>query len=251
MAEEFIYLLVTGIIFCLLLLTLEVFADKLRYYTQSFGGKPKVQPPTNGLVLDVMSGQWKQDTSEDSDVGEEKQRVDRLVNSGDLKSEALVVNNLSKTFGKVAPIKAVNNLSFGVHREEVFGLLGVNGAGKTTTFRMLTGDETVSSGDAWSEGQSLLCNLKAFQTRIGYCPQFDALLDKLTGRETLYMFCRLRGMPSNMIASYVKDLVSMVDLNKHVDKCTETYSGGNKRKLSLAIALCAAPPIIFLGKYLV
>ena len=89
--------------------------------------------------------------------------------------------------------------------------------------------------------------LQCFQTRIGYCPQFDALLDKMTGRETLYLFCRLRGMPSSMISSYVNDLVSMVDLCKHVDKCTETYSGGNRRKLSLAIALCAAPKIIFLG----
>ena len=249
MAEEFLYLLISGTIYCLLLLALEIYADKLRYYIQSFGGKPKFQPPANGLVLDVFTGQWRQESPEDSDVKEEKQRVERLVNSGDFRSEALVVKDLSKTFGKVIPIKAVNNLSFGLHREEVFGLLGVNGAGKTTTFRMLTGDETLSSGDAWSEGQSLLSNLKAFQTRIGYCPQFDALLNKMTGRETLFLYCRLRGMPSDMIASYVKDLVSMVDLNKHVDKCTETYSGGNRRKLSLAIALCAAPPIIFLGKY--
>ena len=223
----------------MLLLILEIYSNIIRYikFGELFGRK-RITRQCIGTNIDAI---------EDKDVAEERQRVNTLLSNADLKTDAIVVKDLSKTFGKFIPIKAVNKLSFGVHREEVFGLLGVNGAGKTTTFRMLTGDETVSSGDAWSEGQSLLLDLRAFQTQIGYCPQFDALLNKLTGRETLYLFCRLRGMPSNMISSYVSELVAMVDLVKHVDKCTETYSGGNRRKLSLAVALCAAPPIIFLG----
>ena len=184
---------------------------------------------------------------EDSDVTAEKNRIEGLVNTHSVNSEALVVRNLTKTFGKVIPIQAVNGLSFGVHPEECFGLLGVNGAGKTTTFRMLTGDETVSDGNAWIGELALRQHLQAFQQRVGYCPQFDALLNKMTGRETLFLFCRLRGMCEDMIDTYVKDLTAMVDLIPHVDKCTDTYSGGNRRKLSLAIALCAAPPVIFLG----
>lgn len=221
----------------------------MSYWWQTRRSKPQaINLLTNGLVLDVFTGQWRQESPEDSDVTEERRRVETLVNRIDLNRDALIVKDLSKTFGKLIPIKAVDNLSFGVQKEEVFGLLGVNGAGKTTTFRMLTGDETLSSGNAWADGRSVLNNLRQFQTRIGYCPQFDALLDKMTGRETLYLFCRLRGMPSHMISRYVNELVSMVDLGKHVDKCTEAYSGGNRRKLSLAIALCAAPPIIFLGE---
>ncbi|CAG2180474.1 unnamed protein product, partial [Oppiella nova] len=126
--------------------------------------------------------------------------------------------------------------------------LGVNGAGKTTTFRMPTGDETVSDGNAWIDSLALRQHLQAFQKRVGYCPQFDALLNKMTGRETLFFFYRLRGMCEDMIDTYVKELTAMVDLIPHVDKCTETYSGGNRRKLSLAIALCAAPPVIFLDE---
>ncbi|CAG2182299.1 unnamed protein product, partial [Oppiella nova] len=114
--------------------------------------------------------------------------------------------------------------------------------------RMLTGDETVSDGNAWIGSLALRQHLQAFQQRVGYCPQFDALLNKMTGRETLFLFCRLRGMCEDMIDTYVKELTAMVDLIPHVDKCTDTYSGGNRRKLSLAIALCAAPPVIFLDE---
>ncbi|CAG2105412.1 unnamed protein product, partial [Medioppia subpectinata] len=133
-------------------------------------------------------------------------------------------------------------------KEECFGLLGVNGAGKTTTFRMLTGDESLTGGQAWIGRLSLRQDLQHFQREVGYCPQFDALLNKMTGIETLFMFCRLRGMTEDMIPAYVKDLTAMVDLTPHSNKCTETYSGGNRRKLSLAIALCAAPAVIFLDE---
>jgi ATP-binding cassette subfamily A (ABC1) protein 3 len=217
--------------------------------------KPKNEIPTpnvfgrNSLVYDVLTGQWSQRANqEDYDVMSERQRIDGLSSRRSLHEDAIVVKDLTKRFGKLIPIKAVNRLTFGVHKEECFGLLGVNGAGKTTTFKMLTGEETVSDGNAFIDFLDLRHNLKSFQQRIGYCPQFDALLDKITGRETIYLFARLRGMPEELIPSYTNDLVKMVDLGKHVDKCTEAYSGGNRRKLSLAIALCATPPVIFLDE---
>ena len=65
-----------------------------------------------------------------------------------------------------------------------FGLLGVNGAGKTTTFRMLTGDEVPTRGTAFVKGYDILTEMTAVRRHIGYCPQFDALIDLMTGRES-------------------------------------------------------------------
>ena len=242
--------MITGLFYLLILWLIEerIFSRVFDYITVVLKVSNNQTIQSNSIVLDITTGQWTQ-PQQDSDVSDEKRRIDSLFNNMGLNSEAIVVKDLSKTFGKLVPIQAVNQLTFGVHKEEVFGLLGVNGAGKTTTFRMLTGDESVTAGNAWIQSLSLRRDLRQFQKQIGYCPQFDALLDKMTGTETLFMFCRLRGMPEEMIKSYVQELVQMVDLSNHVNKCTETYSGGNRRKLSLAIALCAAPPVIFLGEF--
>ncbi len=227
--------------------------ERILYFIDSLTKPKEIPTPNvfgrNSLVYDVLTGQWSQRANqEDHDVMSERQRIDGLSSRRSLHEDAIVVKGLTKRFGKLIPIKAVNRLTFGVHKEECFGLLGVNGAGKTTTFKMLTGEETVSDGNAFIDFLDLRHNLKSFQQQIGYCPQFDALLDKMTGRETIYLFARLRGMPEKLIPSYTKDLVEMVDLGKHVDKCTEAYSGGNRRKLSLAVALCATPPVIFLDE---
>lgn len=129
----------------------------------------------------------------DDDVIAEENRILNMRNKSD---DALVVNNITKHFGNFA---AVRSLNFGVHHGECFGLLGVNGAGKTTTFRMLTGDEHPTCGDAYSLSQSLKGSRKAFLKNIGYCPQFDAIIGVLTGREMLKLFCHLRGVPSGDI----------------------------------------------------
>lgn len=79
--------------------------------------------------------------------------------------------------------------------------------------------------------------MNAVRQHIGYCPQYDALIDILTGREILAMFAALRGVRADMIAAEVDELISFLMLEKHADKPSMTYSGGNKRKLSTAIAL--------------
>uniref|UniRef100_A0A8C9EZ84 ATP binding cassette subfamily A member 3 n=1 Tax=Pavo cristatus TaxID=9049 RepID=A0A8C9EZ84_PAVCR len=143
---------------------------------------------------------------------------------------------------------AVDRISLAVSKGECFGLLGFNGAGKTTTFKMLTGDESITSGDAFVDGHSILANIKKVQQRIGYCPQFDALLDHMTGRETLSMYARLRGIPERYISSCVENMLRGLLLEPHADKLVRTYSGGNKRKLSAGIALIGGPPVIFLDE---
>jgi ABC-type glutathione transport system ATPase component len=129
----------------------------------------------------------------------------------------------------------LNELNVGCCRGECFGLLGVNGAGKTSTFKMLTGDETISSGEAWVEGLSVKTDMNKVHQRIGYCPQFDALLDDLTGRETLRIFALLRGIPRQDINKISMQLADDLNFTKHLDKRIKAYSGGNKRKLSTAL----------------
>ena len=76
------------------------------------------------------------------------------------------------------PTKPISRHSFspGIPKNECFGLLGVNGAGKTTTFSMLTGDISMTNGDAYIAGYNLRKDIRKIQQRIGYCPQFDALI---------------------------------------------------------------------------
>ena len=114
--------------------------------------------------------------------------------------------------------RAVDRLCLGVRRGECFGLLGINGAGKTTTFKMLTGDIDVSYGDAHLNGFSVRRNIKAVQRRLGYCPQFDATIEEMTGRETLRMFADLRGLPEHCIDAVVEDLTDKLLLRDHIDK---------------------------------
>jgi ATP-binding cassette subfamily A (ABC1) protein 3 len=90
---------------------------------------------------------------------------------------------------------AVNRISFGIKNGECFTLLGVNGAGKTTTFKILTGEIAPTSGSAHIMGRDTQTQLAEARTFIGYCPQFDALLENLTVREHLELYASIKGIP--------------------------------------------------------
>lgn len=106
---------------------------------------------------------------------------------------------------------------------------------------MLVGDLECSSGNAYINGYDLRKHLKEFQRQIGYVPQFDALLGQLTGEQLLYLFGRLRGIPERHLKAKVSQIVQMTDLTVHYKRLSSGYSGGTKRKLSLAIALIGSP----------
>lgn len=126
--------------------------------------------------------------------------------------------------------------------------LGVNGAGKTTTFKMMSGDETISYGDGWVNGYSIKNQLKEVQKYVGYCPQFDALLDDMTANETIRMFCLLRGLKWKDVDLVAEYLSKEFDFMRHVNKKVKEMSGGNKRKLSTALSLIGSPPVLFLDE---
>jgi ATP-binding cassette, subfamily A (ABC1), member 3 len=167
------------------------------------------------------------------------------LNPDELKTHNLIMKDMTKFYKKFL---AVNQLSAAVDPYECFGLLGINGAGKTSTFKMLIGDEKISKGGAWVQGISLKTNMKEVHKRIGYCPQFDALIDDLTGRETLDFYCLLRGVPKSEIAGVSLKLATELNFMKHIDKLVKEYSGGNKRKLSTAVALIGNPAVIYLDE---
>lgn len=100
---------------------------------------------------------------------------------------------------------------------------------------MLTGDEIMSSGDVWIHGKSMKNGIIGSQESIGYCPQFDALMFDISGRENLKIFSLMRGIPRNEINEIIEKLSKAFGFHMHLDKKIKAYSGGNKRKISAAL----------------
>ncbi|XP_071811381.1 phospholipid-transporting ATPase ABCA1-like isoform X2 [Apostichopus japonicus] len=213
-----------GLLFFILTLLLE--------YNFFYKPRPLVPPVSTNNV-------------EDDDVMDERQRV----LSGGAERDLIKIENLCKVYQSGRKqLLAVDRLCVGIPRGECFGFLGVNGAGKTTTFKMLTGDTHVTSGDATVNTYSIIDQIRKVNQSIGYCPQFDALDDLLTGREHLKFYASLRGVPSEYLDRMADWGIQHLGLMNYADKKAGTYSGGNKRKLSTAIALVGNPPVVFLDE---
>ncbi|WJZ94126.1 hypothetical protein VitviT2T_013011 [Vitis vinifera] len=187
------------------------------------------------------------DLDEDIDVQTERNRV----LSGSADNAIIYLRNLRKVYpgGKhLSPKIAVHSLTFSVHEGECFGFLGTNGAGKTTTLSMLTGEECPTDGTAFIFGKDVCSNPKAARRHIGYCPQFDALLEYLTVQEHLELYARIKGVPGYRMQDVVMEKLVEFDLLRHANKPSFSLSGGNKRKLSVAIAMVGDPPIVILDE---
>jgi len=155
--------------------------------------------------------------TEDSDVAAERQRIIGTQVNQLATTDAVILRQLTKLYNN--NFLAVDRLSVGIPKGECFGLLGVNGAGKTTTFAMLTGDTVISSGDAFLGGMSVGRGAASARQRVvGYCPQFDALIDQMTVRETLWMYARLRGINTADIGRVVEKLINQLTLDKYADR---------------------------------
>ncbi|UXI18727.1 anaphase-promoting complex [Sarcoptes scabiei] len=247
--EIFMLLFDTFLYWCLLALLdnkriRELISRKLRTFYHGTKDVLTVSRSTKSFKLERMGhGQ----SFTDKDVLEERARTEKILAAKKMDQEALCVHNLTKIYPN-GNFKAVDQLCFAVSKEQFFGLLGINGAGKTTTFRMLTGDLSTTRGNSWAGGSDLLSSTREYQSQIGYCPQFDALLDRLNSFETLQLYGRLRGIPDDVIKLEVNRLIKKVDLQAHADRMCRNYSGGNKRKLSLAMALIGAPPVVLLDE---
>lgn len=162
----------------------------------------------------------------------------------DSTDDGLRVVHLSKSFGKNL---AVNDISFGVKHGEVFALLGPNGAGKSTTIEMIRGDLRPSNAEAeiFIDNDSIIKHRAAARQHLGVCPQFDAT-DQMTVLEHFDFYARIRGVSD--VDYNVKAVVRAVGLQPYQARLAATLSGGNKRKLSLGIALMGNPTVLLLDE---
>jgi ABC-type multidrug transport system ATPase subunit len=180
---------------------------------------------------------------EDDDVLAEQ---DRVLN-GEADRDLIVLSQLTKVYanGKIA----VNNMSLGIPHGECFGLLGINGAGKTTTMQMLTAEFPPTSGDATLAGYSVSREPQKIRRRIGYCPQFDAHFANMTGREHVELYASVKGVPGKFVKEAAAKKLEEVGLSEFdSDRLCAVYSGGMKRRLSLACATIGQPQIVFLDE---
>jgi ATP-binding cassette subfamily A (ABC1) protein 1 len=226
---EVLYLAVTGVLYLLIAIGIDT---ALSY--PSFKAYVMNDPKVDDSPYDV-----------DEDVAMEVRRVE----SGAADDEVIVLKGLRKAYPPAAaPKLAVKELSFGIPKGECFGFLGINGAGKSSTLKILSGDIIPTKGIAFLGGFNILTQQIQCRRLIGYCPQFDALLDLLTSREHLEMFARIKGVPETLVPALVDEKLRQMDLTDFEHKLAGSLSGGNKRKLSVAIALIGSPPVIFLDE---
>mmetsp|Transcript_44281 Transcript_44281/g.32259 ORF Transcript_44281/g.32259 Transcript_44281/m.32259 type:complete len:172 (+) Transcript_44281:556-1071(+) len=146
------------------------------------------------------------------------------------------------------PFLAVERSSFGVEQGECFGLIGVNGAGKTTTFKTLTNDIYPTLGSIKIHGMEVSSNFQQVRKLIGYCPQFDTIFESMTVWEHLDYYARIKGIRKHLRDKLINDKIEELNLTEYRDKPSGTLSGGNKRKLSVSMALLGNPPIILLDE---
>jgi ABC-2 type transport system ATP-binding protein len=161
-------------------------------------------------------------------------------------SEAAVeVEGLRKSFGDV---KALCGVDFRVEAGSVFGLLGPNGAGKTTAVRILTTLLRPDAGTARVAGVDVLREPARVRERIGLAGQYAAVDENLTGFENLEMVGDLYHLGRRVSRDRARELLAAFDLTDAGDRLVRTYSGGMRRRLDLAAALVARPPVLFLDE---
>ena len=170
------------------------------------------------------------------DVDAETARV------GKARDDLLQLDHVSKTF---ASTTAVDRVTLGLRKGEILALLGPNGAGKSTCINMIRSELAPSRGRVYLAGTDVQEKPRLAQKLIGVCPQFDAL-DKLTVREHLAFYARCKGVGE--VRSDVEHVMAKVGLRAHAGKMAAKLSGGNRRKLSLAIALLGNPPVLLLDE---
>ena len=157
----------------------------------------------------------------------------------------VLAEDLVKTYGDVT---ALAGLSLAVPEGTVLGVLGPNGAGKTTTVRVLTTLLRPDSGRAEVAGIDVLADPRAVRRRIGVSGQYAAVDEHLTGRENLEMVGRLYHLGRDAARARAAELLEEFDLVAAADRPAKTYSGGMRRRLDLAGALVARPPVLFLDE---
>jgi ABC-2 type transport system ATP-binding protein len=158
---------------------------------------------------------------------------------------AIEVDHLVKKFGDLI---AVNDISFHVEQNEIFGLLGPNGAGKTTLIRMMTTLTPPTSGTASIAGHDIRTDPDGVRQVLGVIPQAFTSDPELTAHENMLIHAKLYGVPSGEREKLIDSLLESVDLLKFKQALVRTFSGGMRRRLEIARGLVHSPKILFLDE---
>ena len=153
--------------------------------------------------------------------------------------------HLVKRYG---PIVAVDDVSFRIEAGEIFGLLGPNGAGKTTTISILSGLARPTSGEALVTGLNVSKALGKVKRSLGVVPQEIALFPTLSGLDNLRFFARIYDLKGEALRKRVAETLERVALTDRAKSRVQTYSGGMKRRLNLAVGILHHPKVLFLDE---
>ncbi|NXJ90180.1 ABCAA protein, partial [Corythaixoides concolor] len=168
-----------------------------------------------------------------------------------LGKEAIRLNNIKKTYKKKdKKTEALRGLSLNIYEGQITALLGHTGAGKTTLINVLSGLTLPSEGSATIYDYKLSepGDREEIKEMIGICPQFNLQFEALTVKENLETFAKIKGIKSKEIEQEVQNILELLDISNVQDTQAEKLSGGQKRKLSIGIAMLGNPQVLFLDE---
>ncbi|MBE2196993.1 MAG: ATP-binding cassette domain-containing protein [Anaerolinea sp.] len=157
----------------------------------------------------------------------------------------IAVTNLSKSFGAVQAVKTV---SFSAPNGQITGLLGPNGAGKSTTMRLIAGALDPDEGRVLVDDLDAFRQRVAAQQRLGVLPDKRGVYQRLTSRENVRYYGRLRGLRGTVLEARITELMTLLEMDDIADRMTEGFSTGQKVKVAIARALVHNPPNVILDE---
>ncbi|RKP18982.1 hypothetical protein ROZALSC1DRAFT_29376, partial [Rozella allomycis CSF55] len=157
-------------------------------------------------------------------------------------SEKVCIKNVSKVY-QGSSVKALNNINLEFAKNEVFGLIGFNGAGKSTLINILTGTIHATQGSISIFGKDSK-RRSEISEKIGICAQYDILYDELTVRDHLEFYAEMKGLERRLVLESIQKSVHELRMNEIIDQKVKGLSGGQKRKVSIAIAFVGNPELV-------